>query len=68
MTHARGGAHPRGKDVAARVERLQSGRREGDALARAMPHADRVQAGEIRLEDARAAANEPASLTAYLGR
>ena len=28
--------------------------------------ADRVQAGEIRVEDARAVANEPASLAMYL--
>ena len=30
--------------------------------------ADRVQAGEIRIEDARAVANEPASLAMLLGR
>lgn len=45
---------------------LQSGRREGMlSLERSL--ADRVQAGEIRLEDARAVANEPASLAMYLG-
>ena len=30
--------------------------------------ADRVQAGEIRVEDARAAANDPGSLATYLGK
>jgi hypothetical protein len=30
--------------------------------------ADRVQAGEIRVEDARSVANEPSSLTSYLAR
>jgi twitching motility protein PilT len=45
---------------------LQSGRREGMiSLERCL--ADRVQAGEVKLEDARAAANEPASLAMYLG-
>jgi twitching motility protein PilT len=46
---------------------LQSGRREGMiSLERCL--ADRVQAGEVRVEDARAAANEPASLAMYLGK
>jgi hypothetical protein len=30
--------------------------------------ADRVQAGEVRLEDARALANDPASLSLYVGK
>ena len=46
---------------------LQSGRREGMiVLERSL--ADRVQAGEVRVEDARAVANEPASLALYLGK
>jgi twitching motility protein PilT len=46
---------------------LQSSRREGMiSLERSL--ADRVHAGEIRVEDARAAANEPASLAMYLGK
>ena len=46
---------------------IQSGRREGMlTLERCL--ADRVQAGEIRIEDARAVANEPSSLASYLGR
>jgi twitching motility protein PilT len=45
---------------------LQSGRREGMlSLERCL--ADKVQAGEIRIEDARAVANEPGSLASYLG-
>jgi len=49
------------------VTALQSGRREGQlSLERCL--ADRVQAGEIRIEDARAAANDPPSLTSYLAR
>lgn len=45
---------------------LQSGRREGMlSLERCL--ADKVQAGEIRIEDARAVANEPGSLATYLG-
>jgi twitching motility protein PilT len=44
---------------------IQSGRREGMvSLERCL--ADRVAAGEITLEDARAAANDPESLAAYL--
>jgi twitching motility protein PilT len=44
---------------------LQSGRREGMiALERCL--ADRVAAGEVRLEDARAAANDPTALAMYL--
>lgn len=46
---------------------IQSGRREGMmSLERSL--ADRVQAGEIRVEDARAAANDPGSLATYLGK
>lgn len=46
---------------------LQSGRREGMiSLERCL--ADRVQAGEIRLEDARTLANDPASLSLYVGK
>jgi twitching motility protein PilT len=44
---------------------IQSGKREGMlSLERSL--ADRVQAGEIRVEDARAAANDPGSLAMYL--
>jgi twitching motility protein PilT len=46
---------------------IQSGRREGMiTLERCL--ADRVQAGEVRLEDARALANDPASLSFYVGK
>jgi twitching motility protein PilT len=46
---------------------LQSGRREGMiALERCL--ADRILAGEIRLEDARPLANDPGSLAMYLAR
>jgi twitching motility protein PilT len=46
---------------------LQAGKREGMiSLERCL--ADRVHAGEIRLEDARAAANEVGSLAMYLGK
>ncbi len=46
---------------------LQSGRREGMiALERCL--ADLVQSAQITLDDARAFANEPASLATYLGR
>ncbi len=46
---------------------LQSGRRDGMiALERCL--ADRVQAGEIRVEDARAAANDVAALAMYLAK
>jgi twitching motility protein PilT len=46
---------------------IQSGKREGMiTLERCL--ADRVQAGEIRAEEARAVANDPASLASYLGR
>ena len=44
---------------------LQSGKREGMlSLERCL--ADRVLAGDIRVEDARAAANDPGSLAMYL--
>ncbi len=44
---------------------LQSGRREGMiTLERCL--ADRVAAGEVRLADARAAANDPSALAMYL--
>lgn len=46
---------------------LQSGRREGMiTLERCL--ADRVNAGDVRLEHARAAANDADALTAYLGK
>ena len=46
---------------------LQSGRREGMiALERCL--ADRVLAGEVSAEDARAVANDPASLAMYLAK
>jgi twitching motility protein PilT len=46
---------------------LQSGRRDGMiALERCL--ADRVHAGEIRLEDARAAANDVEALAMYLAK
>ncbi len=46
---------------------LQSGRKEGMlSLERCL--ADRVAAGEVRAEDARAAANDPASLAMYLSK
>jgi twitching motility protein PilT len=46
---------------------LQSGRREGMiSLERCL--ADRVQAGDVRIEDARSACNDPASLSMYMGK
>jgi twitching motility protein PilT len=46
---------------------MQSGRREGMiSLERCL--ADRVQAGEVRMEDARAASNDPASLSLYMAK
>ncbi len=66
VTHAIGALVREGR-TAQIPSAIQSGRREGMiALERSL--ADRVHAGELRLEDARAAANEPASLTLYLGR
>jgi twitching motility protein PilT len=46
---------------------IQSGRREGMILLE-RSLADRVNAGEVRVEDARAVANEPASLAMFLGK
>ncbi len=46
---------------------IQSGRREGMILLE-RSLADRVNAGDIRLEDARAVANEPSSLAMFLGK
>jgi twitching motility protein PilT len=44
---------------------IQSGKKDGMvSLERSL--ADRVQAGDIRVEDARAAANDPGSLAMYL--
>jgi twitching motility protein PilT len=66
VTHAVGSLIREAK-TAQVVSTLQSGRREGMlSLERCL--ADRVQAGEIRLEDARAVANEPGSLASYLGK
>jgi twitching motility protein PilT len=66
VTHAVGALIREGK-TAQIASTLQSGKREGMlSLERCL--ADRVQAGEIRIEDARAVANEPASLAMYLGR
>jgi twitching motility protein PilT len=46
---------------------IQSGKRDGMlSLERCL--ADRVAAGEITLEDARAAANDPSSLAMYVGK
>ncbi len=46
---------------------IQSGKREGMlSLERCL--ADRVQSGEVRADDARAAANDPASLAMYLAK
>jgi twitching motility protein PilT len=64
VTHAVANIIREGK-TAQLATSLQSGRREGMlALERCL--ADRVLAGEIRVEDARAAANDPASLARYL--
>ncbi len=66
VTHAVGALIREGK-TSQIASALQSGKREGMlSLERCL--ADRVQAGEIRIEDARAVANEPASLATYLGR
>jgi twitching motility protein PilT len=66
VTHAVGTLIREGK-TAQIASTLQSGRREGMiSLERCL--ADRVQAGEIRLEDARAVANEPSSLAMYLAK
>jgi twitching motility protein PilT len=64
-THAVGSMIREGK-TAQLPTLIQSGKREGMlSLERCL--ADRVQAGEIRAEDAKAAANDPGSLAQYLG-
>ena len=46
---------------------MQSGHRDGMiSLERCL--ANRVQAGEVRLEDAKAASNDPASLSMYMNK
>jgi twitching motility protein PilT len=66
VNHAVGSLIREGK-TAQLESTLQSGRREGMlSLERCL--ADRVQAGEVRLEDARAVANQPASLAMYLAK
>ncbi len=66
VTHAVGALIRDGK-VAQIASAMQSGKREGMlSLERCL--ADRVQAGEIRVEDARAVANDPASLAMYMQR
>ncbi|HEY8088127.1 MAG TPA: ATPase, T2SS/T4P/T4SS family, partial [Polyangiaceae bacterium] len=64
VTHAVAAIIREGK-TAQLASAVQSGKREGMiSLERCL--ADRVQAGEIRAEDARAAANDPASLAMYM--
>jgi twitching motility protein PilT len=66
VTHAVGALIREGR-TSQILSMLQSGKREGMlSLERCL--ADRVQAGEVGLEDARAAANDPPSLTSYLAR
>lgn len=66
VTHAVGALVRDGR-TAQLATAIQSGRREGMiTLERCL--ADRVQAGEVRLEDARALANDPASLSLYVGK
>jgi twitching motility protein PilT len=66
VTHAVGSLIREGKTSQV-ASTIQSGKREGMlSLERCL--ADRVQAGEIRLEDARSAANEVSSLMSYLAR
>ena len=66
MTHAVASLVREGK-TAQIATAMQSGKREGMiSLERCL--ADRVQAGEVRIEDARAASNDPASLAMYLGK
>jgi twitching motility protein PilT len=66
VTHAVGALVREGR-TAQIASAIQSGRREGMiSLERCL--ADRVQAGELRIEDARGAANDPTALTSYLGR
>jgi twitching motility protein PilT len=65
-THAVGSLIREGK-TAQIATLIQSGRKEGMlSLERCL--ADRAIAGEIRAEDARAAANDPGSLAMYLGK
>ena len=66
VNHAVGALIREGK-TAQIATTLQSGKREGMlSLERCL--ADRVQAGEVRIEDARAVANELGSLAMYLGK
>jgi twitching motility protein PilT len=66
VTHAVGALVREGK-TAQMATAIQSGKREGMiSLERSL--ADRVQSGEIRIDDARAAANDPASLAMYLAK
>ncbi len=66
VTHAVGSLIREGKTSQV-ASTIQSGKREGMlSLERCL--ADRVQSGEIRIEDARTAANEVSSLMSYLAR
>jgi twitching motility protein PilT len=66
VTHAVASIIREGK-TAQLATAIQSGRREGMIpLERCL--ADRVAAGEVELDDARAGANDPASLTEYLSK
>jgi twitching motility protein PilT len=66
VTHAAGALIREGKTVQLSTV-LQAGRREGMiSLERCL--ADRVNAGEIRVEHARAAANDQGALSMYLSR
>ena len=66
MTHAVAAMVRDGK-TAQIATALQSGRRDGMiSLERCL--ADRVQAAEVRLEDARAAANDGEALAMYLAK
>ncbi len=66
MTHAVASLIREGK-TAQLSTAMQSGRREGMIpLERSL--ADRVLAGEVELEAARAAANDPALLVTYLSK
>ena len=64
VTHAVGALVREGR-TAQIASTIQSGKRDGMlSLERCL--ADRVQSGELRVEDARAAANDPASLAMFL--
>jgi twitching motility protein PilT len=66
VTHAVGALIREGK-TSQIATAVQSGKRDGMvSLERCL--ADRVQSGEVRAEDARAAANDPASLAMYMGK